>query len=107
MSPASTPAETRTRRPAKVTAPAGDALDEAIELTRRLRLPHVRRQLTELIPTARAQRWDPAELVRVLLAEEAAGRDAAMLAYYVCYGPAASRLKGLVRHCHVVGYVVV
>lgn len=31
-------------------------------------------------PTARAQRWDPAELARVLLAEEAAGRDAEMLA---------------------------
>ncbi|MCX4515773.1 IS21-like element helper ATPase IstB [Streptomyces sp. NBC_01619] len=71
---------TRSRRPAQVTGPAGDALDEAIELTRRLRLPHLRKQLTELIPTARAQRWDPAELVRVLLAEEAAGRDAAMLA---------------------------
>lgn len=68
------------RRPAKVTASAGDALAEAIELTRRLRLPHVRRQLTDLIPTARAQRWDPADLVRVLLAEEATGRDAAMLA---------------------------
>jgi DNA replication protein DnaC len=35
--------------------------------------------LTDLIPTAKAQRWDPAEVVRVLLAEEAAGRDAANL----------------------------
>lgn len=78
MTPQTTTAS-RTRRPTTVAAPAGDALNEAIELTRRLRLPHVRRQLSELIPTARAQRWDPAELVRVLLAEEAAGRDAAML----------------------------
>ncbi|EMF01925.1 IS21-like element helper ATPase IstB [Streptomyces mobaraensis NBRC 13819 = DSM 40847] len=57
----------------------GDPLAEAIELTRRLKLPHIRRALTDLIPTAKAQRWDPAEVVRVLLAEEAAGRDAANL----------------------------
>jgi DNA replication protein DnaC len=54
-------------------------LDEAIALTKRLKLPHIRRALGDLIPTAKAQRWDPAELVRVLLAEEAAGRDAANL----------------------------
>jgi DNA replication protein DnaC len=35
--------------------------------------------LTDIIPTAKAQRWDPAEVVRVLLAEEAAGRDRANL----------------------------
>lgn len=54
---------------------AGDPLNEAIALTRRLKLPHIRRALSDLIPTAKAQRWDPAEVVRVLLAEEAAGRD--------------------------------
>ena len=32
-----------------------------------------------MVPTAQAQRWDPAELVRVLLAEEAAGRDEATM----------------------------
>ncbi|MFD4350881.1 ATP-binding protein, partial [Streptomyces coelicoflavus] len=57
----------------------GDPLAEAIELTKRLKLPHVRRSLTDVIPTAKAQRWDPAEVVRVLLAEEAAGRDRANL----------------------------
>ena len=57
----------------------GDPLAEAIELTRRLKLPHIRRSLTDIIPTAKAQRWDPAEVVRVLLAEEAAGRDRANL----------------------------
>jgi DNA replication protein DnaC len=62
-----------------VTASGGDPLAEAVELTRRLKLPHIRRHLLELVPTARAQRWDHAELVRVLLAEEAAGRDAANL----------------------------
>jgi len=50
----------------------GDPLAEAIELTRRLKLPHLRRVLADLIPTAKAQRWDPAEVVRVLLAEEVA-----------------------------------
>lgn len=63
-----------------VTGPDGDPLVEAIELTRRLKLPHLRRTLADLVPTARAQRWDPAELVRVLLAEEAAGRDRVNLA---------------------------
>lgn len=57
----------------------GDPLAEAIELTKRLKLPHIRRSLGDLIPTAKAQRWDPAEVVRVLLAEEAAGRDRANL----------------------------
>ncbi|NJP30075.1 ATP-binding protein, partial [Microbispora sp. SCL1-1] len=55
-----------------VPASAGDPLAEAIELTRRLKLPHIRRALPEVVPTAKAQRWDPAEVVRVLLAEEAA-----------------------------------
>lgn len=62
-----------------VSGSSGDPLAEAIALTKRLKLPHIRRALTDLIPTAKAQRWDPAEVVRVLLAEEAAGRDAANL----------------------------
>jgi DNA replication protein DnaC len=62
-----------------VAAAAGDPLAEAITLTKRLKLPYLRRALTDLVPTAKAQRWDPAEVVRVLLAEEAAGRDATNL----------------------------
>jgi hypothetical protein len=50
-----------------------------VELTRRLKLPHIRRHLLELVPTVHAQRGDHAALVRVLLAEEAAGRDATNL----------------------------
>jgi DNA replication protein DnaC len=72
--------------PPRLAAPAaagaavsGAAYDEAIALTRRLKLPHIRRALAEIVPTAKAQRWDPAEVVRALLAEEAAGRDAANL----------------------------
>jgi hypothetical protein len=59
--------------PRTITGPAGDPLAEAIELTRRLKLPHIRRATADLVPTAKAQRWDPAEVIRVLLAEEAAG----------------------------------
>lgn len=62
-----------------VTGTHGDPLAEAIELTWRLKLPYIRRALTDLIPTAKAQGWDPAEVVRALLSEEAAGRDAANL----------------------------
>jgi DNA replication protein DnaC len=62
-----------------VSAPTGDPFDEALSLTRRLRMPYLRKALTDVVPTARAQRWDPAELVRVLLAEEAAGRDEATI----------------------------
>lgn len=62
-----------------VAGSGGDPLAEAIELTKRLKLPYIRKSLTDLIPTAKAQRWDPAEAVRVLLTEEAAGRDATNL----------------------------
>lgn len=65
--------------PGVVTRAHGDPLNEALELTKRLKLPHMRKALTDLIPTAKAQRWDPAEVVRVLLAEEVAGRDRANL----------------------------
>jgi DNA replication protein DnaC len=54
--------------------------DELDRLLRRLRLPYVRRSAPEVIATAASQRWEPAELLRVLLAEEAAGRDQATIA---------------------------
>ncbi len=54
--------------------------DELEQLLRRLRLPYIRRAAPEVIATARAQRWEPTELLRVLLAEEAAGRDRATIA---------------------------
>src|SRR3954471_15269714 len=79
MSAGTPTATTRTVAPSRVESSGGDPLAEAVELTKRLKLPHIRRHLLELVPTARAQRWDHAELVRVLLAEEAAGRDATNL----------------------------
>ena len=51
--------------------------DELAAVLKRMRLPYVRAAAPEVLATARAQRWDPAEVLRVLLAEEAAGRDAA------------------------------
>jgi hypothetical protein len=56
--------------------PLPDTLDQ---LLRRLRMPYVRRAAPEVIATATAQRWEPAEVLRVLLAEEAAGRDQATI----------------------------
>ena len=54
-------------------------LDEIDRLCRRLRMPYVRRQVGDVVVTAKAQRWDPAEVVRVLLGEEARGRDASTI----------------------------
>src|SRR6201987_3219748 len=63
-----------------VKTPAAPPLPEELErLLRRLRLPYVRRAAPEVIATAASQRWDPAEVLRVLLAEEAAGRDHATI----------------------------
>lgn len=53
--------------------------DEVDALLRRLRLPYIRRAAPDVIATAKAQRWEPAEVLRVLLAEEAAGRGRATI----------------------------
>lgn len=50
-------------------------LDELTALCRRLRLRYIREQAPDVLLTAKAQRWDPAELLRVLLIAEAEGRD--------------------------------
>ena len=56
-------------------------LPEDVEaLLRRLRLPHIRRHAPEVLATANAQRWEPVEVLRALLAEEVAGRDRSSLA---------------------------
>lgn len=49
--------------------------DEIAALCRRLRLRYIREQAPDMLATAKAQRWDPTELLRVLLEAEAAGRD--------------------------------
>ena len=50
-------------------------IDEVITLCRRLRLKYVREQLEEVVLTAKAQRWEPTEILRCLLEAEAKGRD--------------------------------
>jgi DNA replication protein DnaC len=63
-----------------VAGPAAQSLEEVVALTKRLRMPYLRNAAADVVPTARAQRWDPAEVLRVLLAEEISGRDRATLA---------------------------
>ncbi len=61
-----------------VSTPAPPALpDELAVLLRRMRLPYLRQAAPEVCATARAQRWDPAEVLRVLFIEEVTGRDRA------------------------------
>jgi DNA replication protein DnaC len=56
-------------------------LDEELErLLRRMRLPHIRRAAPEVLATAKAQRWDPVEVLKALLTEEVTGRDRSALA---------------------------
>ncbi|MGH3274586.1 MAG: ATP-binding protein, partial [Streptosporangiaceae bacterium] len=50
---------------------------ELAALMRLMRLPYLRAAAPEVLATARAQRWDPAEVLRVLLSGEVTGRDAA------------------------------
>ncbi len=57
------------------TTPSGIALEDIIALTKRLRLKYLRESAPEILITAKAQRWDPAEVVKALLVAEVAGRD--------------------------------
>ncbi|MDQ3575069.1 MAG: ATP-binding protein [Actinomycetota bacterium] len=45
-----------------------------------MRLPHIRRAAPQVLATARAQRWEPAEVLHALLAEEVAGRQRSAMA---------------------------
>jgi len=68
------PVKVRSRR----ATPAAPPLPAELEaLLRRMRLPYLRAAAPDVIATAKAQRWDPAEVLRVLLTEEVIGRDAA------------------------------
>ncbi|MEU8404498.1 IS21-like element helper ATPase IstB [Nonomuraea sp. NPDC048892] len=61
-----------------MTAPAAPALSGELDrLLRRMRLPYLRKAAPDVLATARAQRWDPAEVLRVLIQEEVTGRNAA------------------------------
>ncbi|WP_369229367.1 ATP-binding protein [Streptomyces sp. R21] len=61
-----------------MTFPQAPALSEELDrLMRRMRLPYMRQAAPDVLATARAQRRDPAEVLRLLIAEEVTGRDAA------------------------------
>jgi len=62
------------------TASAPPLPAELEDLLRRLRLPHIRRHAPEVVATAKAQRWEPAEVLKALFAEEVAGRERSALA---------------------------
>jgi len=59
---------------------ATDPAVEVVDLLKELRLPHMRRSAAELLATAKAQRWEPAEAVRALLVEELTGRQRSSIA---------------------------
>jgi DNA replication protein DnaC len=59
-------------------APAAPPIPAELEtVLRRMRFPYLRKAAPEVLATARSQRWDPAEVVRILLEEEIRGREAA------------------------------
>jgi DNA replication protein DnaC len=64
-------------RRAAGTATAPPLPAELDALLRRMRLPYLRAAAPDVLATARSQRWDPAEVLRVLITEEVIGRDAA------------------------------
>lgn len=76
-----TAATTTRRRTATVNSnvssppPAPGLPEDLLAVLRRMRLPYLRAAAPEILATARAQRWDPAEVVRVLISEEIKGRD--------------------------------
>ncbi|PYI63991.1 ATP-binding protein [Arthrobacter livingstonensis] len=64
--------------PITTTAPGLPADVEA--MMRSLKMPHARALAPELMATARAQRWEPVEVIKALFAEEISGRARSMLA---------------------------
>ncbi len=54
--------------------------DDVHALLRRLRMPHTRDAAPEVLATARAQRWEPVEVLRALFRAEVTGRDRSALA---------------------------
>lgn len=53
---------------------------ETEKLLRTLRLPHIRKAAPEVLATAASQRWEPSEVLRVLIEAEAEGRAEAAVA---------------------------
>jgi DNA replication protein DnaC len=61
-----------------MSGPKAPELPEELDrVLRRMRMPYLRKAAPDVLATARAQRWDPAEVLRVLLSEETTGRNSA------------------------------
>ncbi|WKK26531.1 IS21-like element helper ATPase IstB [Streptomyces olivoreticuli] len=69
------PAPAPTPLPPPPAAPPIPAELDAV--LRRMRFPYLRAAAPDVLATARSQRWDPAEVVRILLEAEIKGRDEA------------------------------
>ncbi|MFI1259134.1 IS21-like element helper ATPase IstB [Streptomyces netropsis] len=58
--------------------PAAPPIPPELErVLKRMRFPYLRKAAPNVLATARSQRWDPAEVVRILLEEEIQGRETA------------------------------
>ena len=69
------------RTPPVVGIPVAPPLPADLEaLLRRMRLPYMRATAPDILATAKAQRWEPAEIIKALLAEEVTGRERSALA---------------------------
>ena len=70
---------TRTTTPSNAPAVTNGAApplpEDLLAVLKRMRLPYLRAIAPDVLATARAQRWDPAEVLRVLITEEIRGRD--------------------------------
>src|SRR5699024_12370021 len=51
--------------------------EDLTAVLKRMRMPYLRAAAPDVLAMAKAQRWNPTEVLRVLLAEEARGRDEA------------------------------
>lgn len=63
-----------------ITTTAPTLPEDLESVLRGLRLPYIRRAAPEVLATAKAQRWEPAEVLRPLLTEERHGRDRSAVA---------------------------
>ena len=70
-----TPTTTPTSAPAVTNGAAPPLPEDLLAVLKRMRLPYLRAIAPDVLATARAQRWDPAEVLRVLITEEIRGRD--------------------------------
>ena len=70
-----------THTPPAAGIPTAPPLPADLEaLLRRMRLPHMRAHAPDILATAKAQRWDPAEVIKALLTVEVTGRERSALA---------------------------